>query len=183
MMINLILLVVLILIVNISCSDVKNTCIDDKCDSDKTYDELPSTWKDHMALVDILSNYYKQFSMCFSTSTISSLATSFKIVNLGVGNGYTSLSFATKFNRTNSHVWGIDMFLDNDTFRYDAYNDVINIQNNNILHNLSIIIGEWNSISRLWNYAIDILNIDGNSNYESMKLTFSSWSRFVKRDE
>ena len=42
-MINLILLVILILIVNISCSDVKNTCIDDKCDSDKTYDELPST--------------------------------------------------------------------------------------------------------------------------------------------
>jgi len=171
----------LLLLIVVVVSDTTNECNsdDESCHSkEKTYDDLPSSWKDHMPFFDILIQYYKQFSSSFQSSSSSS----FKVVDLGVGSGYTSLNFATKLNNTNSNVYGIDIYLNEDRFRYDIHNALIARQNENMLGNLSILIGEWNTISRIWNYPIDILNIDGSYDYNSMKMTIDNWSKYVKRD-
>lgn len=176
-----ILILLVSMIVVYSEVDNINECKDGICNDikEKTYDDLSlsTQWKDHLPFFDMLVKYYKQFSSCFYSSPLS-----FKVVDLGVGSGYTSLNFATKLNNSNSHVYGIDIYLDNDRFRYDTHNNLISIQNENMLSNLSIIIGEWNTISRIWSYPIDILNIDVNSNYDAMKLAVASWSTYVKRD-
>jgi hypothetical protein len=105
------------------------------------------------------------------------------IVELGVDYGYSTFVFANALKGTSGTIYGVDFFMgDVHTGYRNTYESVKkNIADHNVT-NLELVIGDFDSISKLWRSPIDILHIDGLHTYEAVKNDFTRWSPFVKEE-
>jgi glycosyltransferase involved in cell wall biosynthesis len=132
-------------------------------------DDIPATaWSGHRGFAQWLIHYLKPEI----------------IVDLGTDWGFSAFSFAIpRIGKT----YSIDNFT-GDSFigEQDSdvkYNYVMNKRRNLLLDkNLTIIKGDFTEVSKSWNQKIDILHIDGDHLYESVKNDYDNWSKFVKDD-
>jgi predicted O-methyltransferase YrrM len=106
------------------------------------------------------------------------------IVDLGVDYGYSTFSFAIP---RIGHVYGIDNFIgdsfvgvDEQRLKYDFV--TMKREKLHLKDNITFIEGDFNEVAKTWDKQIDILHIDGDHQYESVKKDFDTWSKFVKDD-
>ena len=102
------------------------------------------------------------------------------VVELGVDYGFSAFAFALPSIGT---VYGIDWFQgDKYAGLRTTHDQVLRDRENLGLHNLVIINAEFSEAARSWDQPIDVLHIDGDHDYASVKQDFESWARFVKDD-
>jgi predicted O-methyltransferase YrrM/glycosyltransferase involved in cell wall biosynthesis len=105
-------------------------------------------------------------------------------VDLGTDWGFSTFSFAIP---RIGHVYSIDNFT-GDSFigqqdEEAKYNYVMAKREKLFLtKNTTIIKGDFTEVAKEWNQKIDILHIDGDHLYESIKNDYETWSKFVKDD-
>lgn len=103
------------------------------------------------------------------------------IVDLGVDWGYSSFSFA--ISRI-GHVYGIDNFVGDDYVGIDEGRQkyqfvMMKREKLHLKDNLTIIEGDFTEVAKTWDKKINILHIDGDHKYESIKNDFETWSKFL----
>ena len=100
------------------------------------------------------------------------------IVELGVDYGFSSLAFTMP---DVGHVYSIDCFAGmHEISQPEAYTR--NLIQTFDIKNITLIKDYFDNVAREWNKPIDILHIDGDHAYESVKKDFETWSKFVKDD-
>ena len=105
------------------------------------------------------------------------------IVELGVDYGYSTFVFANALKGTSGTIYGIDLFMgDVHTGYRNTYETVKKNIIDHSVTNLELVVGDFDSISKLWKTPIDILHIDGLHTYEAVKNDFTKWSPFVKEE-
>lgn len=130
-------------------------------------DDLHSCWKGHRGFAHWLVNNVKP-----------------KVtVDLGVDHGFSSFTFAIP---RIGHVYGIDSF-EGDQYageRNDAtYQLVLDRQEKlHLKKNLTFIKGYFDDVAKDWDKEIDILHIDGDHAYESVKRDYETWSKFLSEN-
>lgn len=130
-------------------------------------DDLHSCWKGHRGFADWL------------VKKVEPKVT----VDLGVDHGFSSFVFAIP---RIGHVYGIDSF-EGDQYageRNDAtYTLVLDRQEKlHLKENLTFIKGYFDNVAKDWDKTIDILHIDGDHAYESVKNDYETWSKFLSED-
>jgi predicted O-methyltransferase YrrM len=102
------------------------------------------------------------------------------VVDLGVDYGYSAFAFALP---NIGAVYGIDWFR-GDVYagHRDTYAQVRAEMVNLRLSNLELIHADFSTAARSWERKIDILHIDGDHHYDSVKRDFEQWARFVRED-
>ena len=102
------------------------------------------------------------------------------VVELGVDYGYSAFAFALPNIGT---VYGIDWFEGDDCAGHrNTYEQVRAEMVNLGLRNLELIHADFSSAARSWQRKIDILHIDGDHDYASVKRDFELWAKFVRDD-
>lgn len=100
-------------------------------------------------------------------------------VDLGVDFGFSTLAFALP---NIGNVYGIDTFWGDwskgDRNTYEAVCEEIEKLG---LRNVEIIKQDIDEAAKEWKMPIDILHIDADHEYESVKRNFDTWLPFVKR--
>ena len=131
------------------------------------FDNIPTAWRGHRTFAEWLVNKLRPQVT----------------VDLGVDNGFSTFCFA---NPRLGHVYGVDSF-EGDPCAGErdigTYWDVL--QGQEVLgfnSNVTFIRAYFNDLAKVWNKPIDILHIDGDHSYESVKNDFVTWSRFMKDD-
>lgn len=101
------------------------------------------------------------------------------IVDLGVDFGFSTFSFGMP---RIGHVYGVDTF-EGDKFTGKAqgsYEFVLNKREKLFMdNNITFIKGYFSEVAKTWDKKIDILHIDGDHSYESVKNDYETWSPFV----
>ena len=126
------------------------------------FDEIPSAWRGHEQFAGWLVAHLKPRV----------------IVELGVDCGFSTIAFA----RPNiGRIYAIDWF------RGDSYVGPRNVEEQcreNLkdagVQNVELIVGDFAEVASRWKYSVDILHIDGDHAYESVKRDFECWQRFVR---
>lgn len=130
-------------------------------------EDLHTCWKGHRGFAEWLVNYLKPEVT----------------VDLGVDWGFSTFCFAIP---RIGHVYGIDSFEGDDYAGYrddSVYNLVLNKQDKlHLQDNLTFIKGYFDDVAKTWNKKIDILHIDGDHSYESVKNDYEVWSKFLTDD-
>ena len=102
------------------------------------------------------------------------------IVELGVDYGYSTFVVADALRGTSGTIYGVDLFMgDVHTGYRSTFDSVKKAIVDHSVTNLELVIGEFDSISKLWNKPIDILHIDGLHTYDAVKNDFARWSPHV----
>ena len=130
-------------------------------------EDLHTCWKGHRGFAEWLVSYIKPEVT----------------VDLGVDWGFSTFCFAMP---RIGYVYGIDSF-EGDKYaghRDDSvYNLVLNKQEKlHLKDNLTFIKGYFDDVAKTWDKKIDILHIDGDHSYESVKNDYETWSRFLNDD-
>ncbi len=131
-------------------------------------DDIPSTfWSGHRTFAEWLVSYLKPKV----------------IVDLGVDWGFSTFSFAMP---RIGHVYGVDTFEGDDfTGKTGGYNyDYVLSKREKLFmdDNVTFIKGYFDDVAKTWDKRIDILHIDGDHKYESIKNDFDTWSKFLSDD-
>jgi glycosyltransferase involved in cell wall biosynthesis len=128
--------------------------------------DTPSCWMGHRKFAEWLVTYTKPEV----------------IVDLGVDKGFSTFCFAMP---RIGHVYGID------TFEGDEYTGPTPGSYEHVLYkqeklfmkqNTTFIKGYFDEVAKTWDKPIDILHIDGDHAYESVKNDYETWSPFLKEN-
>jgi hypothetical protein len=129
-------------------------------------EDVPSCWKGHRKFAEWLVTQVKPEVT----------------VDLGVDWGFSTFCFAMP---RIGHVYGVDTF-EGDQFtggNHGSYEYVLNKQEKLIMKdNVTFIKGLFDEVAKTWDKQIDILHIDGDHAYESVKHDYETWSPFVKEN-
>ena len=129
-------------------------------------DDIPSCWKGHRKFAEWLVSYLNPEV----------------IVDLGVDWGFSTFCFAMP---RIGHVYGIDSF-EGDQFTgetHGSYEYVLDKQEKLFMkNNVTFIKGFFDDVVKDWNKKIDILHIDGDHAYESVKHDYETWSPFLNEN-
>ena len=130
-------------------------------------EDLHTCWKGHRGFAEWLVSYVKPEIT----------------VDLGVDCGFSTFCFAIP---RIGKVYGIDSF-EGDVYAGHRDDSVYNLvlDKREKLHledNLTFIKGYFDDVSKTWDKKIDILHIDGNHSYESVKNDYKTWSKFLNDD-
>jgi len=131
-------------------------------------DDIPSTcWSGHRTFAEWLVTYLKPEV----------------IVDLGVDWGFSTFSFAMP---RIGQVYGVDTF-EGDEYTGETggfnYDYVISKREKLFMNdNVTFIKGYFDDVAKTWDKKIDILHIDGDHKYESIKNDYETWSKFVSND-
>ena len=97
--------------------------------------------------------------------------------------GHSTFAFASEGI---GNVYGIDSFEGDEYAGYrddSVYNLVLNKQEKlHLKDNVTFIKSYFDDVAKTWDKKIDILHIDGDHSYESVKNDFETWSKFVNED-
>jgi FkbM family methyltransferase len=130
-------------------------------------EDLHTCWKGHRGFAEWLVSYLKPEVT----------------VDLGVDWGFSTFCFAMP---RIGHVYGIDSFEGDEYAGYmddSVYNLVLNKQEKlHLKDNITFIKSYFDDVAKTWDKKIDILHIDGDHSYESVKNDFETWSKFVNED-
>lgn len=129
-------------------------------------DDVDSAWKGHKNFAEWLVNKIQPET----------------IVDLGVDNGFSTFCFASP---EIGHVYGVDSFQGDPCAGVrdiNTYWGVLQKQREFDLNNLTFIKCYFDELASVWNKPIDILHIDGDHSYESVKNDFFNWCKFLKDD-
>jgi predicted O-methyltransferase YrrM len=125
---------------------------------------IPSAWRGH-----------RNFARWITQNAKSDV-----IVELGVDYGYSTFVFADALKGTNGTIYGVDLFMGD---IHAGHRSTLDFVKRAIAEcavtNLELVIGEFDTISKLWTKPIDILHIDGLHTYEAVKNDFTRWSPHV----
>ena len=106
------------------------------------------------------------------------------VVDLGVDYGYSTFSFAIP---RIGHIYGIDNFVgdsfvgeDKERFKYNFV--TMKREKLHLKDNITFIEGTFDDVAKTWDKQIDIIHIDGDHAYESVKHDYETWSPFVKEN-
>lgn len=101
-------------------------------------------------------------------------------VELGVDDGFSTFCFGSC---KVGHVYGIDSFEGDPCSGPRDFNTYWNVLSKreelNLNENITIIKEYFDVVAKVWNKPIDILHIDGNHSYESVKNDFMIWCKFM----
>jgi predicted O-methyltransferase YrrM len=126
--------------------------------------QIPSAWTGH-----------RNFARWITQNAKSEV-----IVELGVDYGFSTFSFADALKGTTGMIYGVDLFMgDIHTGYRNTLDTVKKAIADHSVTNLELVIGEFDTISKLWTKPIDILHIDGLHTYEAVKNDFTRWSPHV----
>jgi hypothetical protein len=104
-------------------------------------------------------------------------------VDLGVDWGFSTFCFALP---RIGQVYGIDCFTGDDfTGKRDIsiYEMILDKQEKlHLKDNLTFIKGYFDDVAKTWDKKIDILHIDGDHKYESIKNDYETWSKFLSEN-
>lgn len=99
-------------------------------------------------------------------------------VDLGVDYGFSTFALALPNIGT---VYGIDWFQgDQYAGERDTFKEVMTELKQLKLDNVVILKDDFSKLAKRWKLPIDILHIDGDHDYESVKKNFEEWAPFVK---
>ena len=107
------------------------------------------------------------------------------VVDLGVDHGYSTFTFAIP--KAGQKVYGIDTF-EGDQYAGERdsnqlYEFVLQkARETGLDDSVSIIKGSFDDVAKTWNKKINILHIDGDHAYESVKNDYETWSKFLDED-
>jgi len=131
-------------------------------------EDVPSCWRGHRKFVEWLVTEVKPEVT----------------VDLGVNWGFSTFCFAMP---RIGHIYGVDSF-EGDSFigkteSSKSYEYVLEKQEKLFMRdNVTFIKGFFDDVAKNWNKEIDILHIDGDHTYESVKNDYETWSPFVKEN-
>ena len=130
-------------------------------------EDVPSCWRGHRKFAEWLVSQVKPEVT----------------VDLGVDRGFSTFCFGMP---RIGHVYGIDTF-EGDIFTGPApqgsYEYVLNKQEKLFMKdNVTFIKGLFDDVAKTWDKKIDILHIDGDHAYESVKHDYETWSPFLKEN-
>jgi predicted O-methyltransferase YrrM len=137
--------------------------------SRKNYEDIHSCWKGH-------KNFAK-----WLVSTIKPEV----VVDLGVDHGYSTFVFGTP--KVGQKVYGVD------TFEGDQYagardsNQLFEFvtqkaRETGLDDSVTFIKGTFDDVAKTWDKKINLLHIDGDHAYESVKNDYETWSKFLDDD-
>ena len=102
------------------------------------------------------------------------------VVELGVDWGFSVFAFALPNIGT---VYGIDWFQgDKYAGHRTTYEQVLDERAKLDLRNVVLIKADFAEAAKSWTQPIDVLHIDGDHDYASVKQDFAHWARFVRDD-
>jgi predicted O-methyltransferase YrrM len=129
-------------------------------------EDIPSCWKGHRKFAEWLVTQVKPEVT----------------VDLGVDWGFSTFCFGMP---RIGKVYGIDSF-GGDQFtgnNHGSYEYALNRQEKLFMKdNVTFIKGLFDDVAKTWNKQIDILHIDGDHAYESVKNDYETWSPFLKQN-
>jgi predicted O-methyltransferase YrrM len=132
----------------------------------RNIEDLHSCWKGHKKFVEWLVNTVKPKV----------------IVDLGVDHGYSTFCFALP--QVGQKVYGIDTFEGDQFAGARDSNELYNLVNqrskqNGLDDTITFIKGTFDEVAETWDKNIDILHIDGDHAYKSVKNDYNTWSKFL----
>lgn len=99
------------------------------------------------------------------------------------------MSWALALRNSSSSIYGIEEFYGNDQTNGSngqrRHKNVMEIMRNNGIDHVEIIVDNSSNASKKWGSqkkAIDILHIEGLHTYETIKVDYDNWSRYLKND-
>jgi glycosyltransferase involved in cell wall biosynthesis/predicted O-methyltransferase YrrM len=135
----------------------------------RNIDDLHSCWKGH-----------KKFAQWLMTSVKPKV-----VVDLGVDHGYSTFCFGIP--RVGQKVYGIDTF-EGDQYAGQRDSDQLYAHVNQKAREtglddaVTFIKGTFDDVAKEWDKTIDVLHIDGDHAYESVKNDYETWSKFLSED-
>ena len=141
----------------------------------KTLNKINTQYKSELFNLDKISSNWKGFST-FALWLCDYISPKV-VVDLGVGEGYSTSCFATSQNT--DRVYGIDNFegdsLSGFFTRDESYEKVSQTLQRLELHNAMILRGDFKKVYKRFNESIDILHIDGVHLYKDVKNDYKLW--------
>lgn len=129
-------------------------------------DDIPTCWRGH-----------RRFAEWLVLNTKPDV-----IVDLGVDWGFSTFCFAMP---RCGHVYGIDTFEgDNFTGNNHGSHEYVLMKRDKLFmnNNVTFIKGLFDDVAKEWDKKIDILHIDGDHAYESVKHDYETWSPFLNEN-
>ena len=102
------------------------------------------------------------------------------VVDLGVDYGFSTFAFALPNIGT---VYGIDWFKREEPAGIrTTYEQVIDERAKLGLSNVVIVQADYSEAAKSWDRKVDVLHIDGDHEYQSVKQDFERWTKFLTDD-
>jgi len=103
------------------------------------------------------------------------------IVELGSYKGKSTVVWGCEAKKKNAKVIAIDNHITNDLNKFSGHSFLDDVYLSELVETVIPIFSDFETASKFFKGDIDILFIDGNHLYKSVKRDFNNWSKFIKK--